>query len=241
MDYFGGISLNKHLMIKDIQPEYRPDEKFLRFGPKALTGAELLAIILRTGSSEEHSVELAGRILHSDLSGTENVLNILDLGIKDLMSIKGVGRVKALQVKAVAELSGRIHSESTRHSLVFTEPESVASHYMESLRHLKKEVVLMLALNSACALIKECLISQGTVNLSLFSPREIFLEAFNCEAVNIILLHNHPSGSPVPSSADISGTRQVAEAGGIIGINLLDHIIIGDNVYCSMKEEGYIK
>ena len=228
------------MMIKDIQPEYRPDEKFLRFGPKALTNAELLAIILRTGSSEEHSVELAGRILHSGLSGTENILNILDLEIRDLMTIKGVGRVKALQIKAVAELSERIHNESTRHSLVFTEPETVAAHYMERLRHLKKEVVLLLALNSACALLKESIISEGTVNSSLFSPREIFLEALGCEAVNIILLHNHPSGSPEPSRADITGTKQVAQAGKIIGIGLLDHIIIGDNVYCSLKEEGHI-
>lgn len=228
-------------MIKDIRPDERPDEKFLKFGAKALSDSELLAIILRTGSREENSAELAGKILGPSLGEDENILRIFDLEIEDLMKIKGIGRVKSLQIKAVAELSGRIFSATKKNNFMFNDPAVVAAHYMERLRHLKKEVVLLLMLSSSCALIKDTIISEGTVNASLFSPREVYLEALRCEAVNIILLHNHPSGSPEPSKADIDATKQVYEAGKVIGISLLDHIVIGDNVYVSMRERGLLK
>ncbi len=231
--------MNK-LTIKELQPDNRPDEKFLKFGPAALTDAELLAIILRTGTKEERSVELAEHVLGYEDINQQDILNIQYLEMKDLLSISGIGPVKALQIKAVAELSLRISNTSRRKMLLMSDPESIAQYYMERMRHCKKEMVILLMLNSACELIKDVTISQGTVNSALFSPREIFIEALNNDAVNIILVHNHPSGSIKPSKNDIASTKRVEEAGEMIGIQLLDHIIIGDRKYTSFKETGLI-
>lgn len=231
--------MNKQTM-KDLQPDNRPDEKFLHLGPAALTEAELLAIILRTGSQEEHSVQLAEEILCRNDYERQDVLNILNLDLEELQKIKGVGIVKALQVKAVAELSLRIATTGKKKSLLMSDPNSIAQYYMERLRHNKREVVVLLMLNGACELIKDEIISQGTVNSALFSPREIFLEALKNEAVNIIILHNHPSGSVRPSKNDIEGTKRIKMAGEILGIQLLDHIIIGDRKYTSFQESGLI-
>lgn len=222
--------------IKEMDPASRPDEKFLNAGPSALTDAELLAVIMRTGSCGEPSVNLAEKILTRP-DGSCNLLNIFDMDMADLRKIEGIGKVKALQIKAVCELSNRIAGKKAKGSLVFNLPERIADYYMEQLRHLKKEKVIMLLLDSACHLIKEVDVSTGTVNSSLFAPRELFIEALRFNAVNIILLHNHPSGNPAPSSADIEYTKKVKEAGLMIGISLLDHIIIGDKAYISFKEK----
>ena len=225
--------------MKDLQPEYRPDEKFISYGPKALSDVELLAIILRTGSNDCHSVELARTIL---TAGKENpdILSIFQYELQELQKIKGVGRVKALQVKAIAELSLRIAQSQARPQLAFDNPSSIADYYMEQLRHEKQEKVILLMLNSACDLIKEETISFGTVNASILSPREIFILSLKYEAVYIILLHNHPSGKAVPSQADLEFTNIIFQAGQIIGIKLLDHIIIGDHSYFSFKERHLI-
>lgn len=232
--------MNDKMTIKDIPPDYRPDEKFLRYGPEALTGAELLAIILRTGSLGRSSVELTAGILKSSADGSEDLLNIFRLDLDELTRIKGIGRVKALQIKSVAELSKRISACSTLNRLDFSLPQTIAEHYMEQLRHRKREVVLLLLLNSACRLIKDVYLSVGTVDASLISPREVFMEAMKHEAVNVILLHNHPSGFASPSAADREVTKRLAEAGKLLGIGLLDHIIIGDRQFFSFREKGLL-
>lgn len=225
---------------KELQPEYRPDEKFLAFGPGALSDAELLAIILRTGSTDENSVELARKILTPEGDQHISILNIFHYNISDLLKMKGIGRVKAVQIKAVSELALRIAQSRARSHLVFNDPSTIASYYMEQLRHRKRETVVLLMLNSACALIREDVLSTGTVNTSLITPREIFVDALRYEAVSVILLHNHPSGNAVPSEADIQITERVRQAGEMIGIKLADHIIIGDHQYYSFQENGYI-
>lgn len=230
----------KKKTTKELDKKYRPDEKFLVYGPKVLTDAELLAIILRTGNKEERSVELSERILKSDIDSENNILNILNYEISDLIKIKGIGKVKALQIKSIAELSLRISKSSAKNRLSFQDPETIASYYMEQLRHKKREEVVLLMLNSAGNFMGDTVLFEGTVNASIFSPREIFLEALKRDAVGIILIHNHPSGSPVPSKADILGTKRVMEAGDMLGIALLDHIIIGDMTYTSFKEEGLL-
>lgn len=229
------------LTIKDLRPELRPDEKFLKYGPGALSEAELLAIILRTGSSKEHSVSLAEHIISSKEDGSLNILNIFDRSIDELKKIEGVGKVKALQIKALCELSTRISKSTARKKLALTSPASISACYMEQLRHLKREVVVLVMLNAANELIKEETMFEGTVAAALFSPREIFLEALKYEAVRIVLVHNHPSGNPRPSEADILATRRICKAGSYIGIELLDHIVIGDNTFTSLREEGYIE
>ena len=232
--------MKQNITIKDLQPDLRPDEKFRKFGPKALSDAELLAIILRTGSNECHSVDLSRQILTSPSCSEENILNIFNYEMVSLMKIKGIGVVKATQIMAVAELSLRIANNSLRSKLNFNSPASIAAYYTEQLRHRPREAIMLIMLDSACGLIKDMIISEGTVNTALLSPREVFIEALKYEAVNIILLHNHPSGHPVPSKDDINSTRQILAGGRMIGIELLDHIIIGDRKYISFKEEGLI-
>lgn len=228
----------KYTMIKEMRPEQRPDEKFLTFGPAALTDAELLAIILRTGTKEEPSVELAQRVLQNHPDKKASILNIIDYAFEDLQKIKGIGPVKALQIKAVAELSKRIATTRAFPRIDFSDPQTVAEYYMEQLRHSEKEQVILVMLNTACRMICDKTIFIGTVNSALFSPREIYLEAMKHEAVHILLLHNHPSGDPRPSRNDIMATKRVEKAGELIGITLLDHIIIGDRVFTSLRKEG---
>lgn len=226
--------------IKDLDRKSRPDDKLLEYGPKALTDAELLAVILRTGTIEEHSVELCERILSGNRDQDNSILNIFNYDYSDLLKIKGIGKVKALQIKSIAELSLRIAQSSAKEGLDFNNPETIACYYMEQLRHKKREEVVLLMMNSAGKLIDDISLFEGTVNSSVFSPREIFQEALKRDAVNIILLHNHPSGLPEPSRADLSATKLIAKAGNLIGIPLLDHIIIGDRKYISLRAEGYM-
>ena len=229
----------QRIKTKELHPEYRPDEKFLNYGPGALSDAELLAIILRTGSTEYHSVDLARNILSLNGDDHISILNIFQYEFEELLRIRGIGKVKAIQIKAIAEISLRIAQSQARPHLVFDHPEKVAEYYMEQLRHRKKETVVLLMLNSACELIRESIVSTGTVNTSLVSPREVFIEALRYEAVQIILLHNHPSGNPHPSLADTQMTENIRDIGCLMGIQLLDHIIIGDNRYYSYRESGF--
>ena len=220
--------------------EEMPYEKFLRLGPCALTEAELLAIIIRTGTKEDTSVDLGRKILELP-SVRENGLNGLHhVKVKELMGIKGIGEVKAVKLKCLAELSMRMAMAAAKKDLQFRKPSSVAEYYMEKLRHEKKERVLLLLLDHGARLLSEELLSVGTANTSLLSPREVFITALKTEAASIILLHNHPSGDPSPSRQDINITDEIRQIGGMIDIPLIDHIIIGDNKYMSFKEAGLL-
>ena len=234
-----GKIMEKHQAMKWRPKEIRPYERYLSDGPSVLNDAELLAVILRTGSVGESSIELATRIL--SLDGNKNgLLGLLRLTIPELMSIKGIGTVKAVQLQCVCELSRRISKSMAYEGISMNNPQAIAEYYMEDLRHQGQEQLMLLMLNTKNKLIKDVIISKGTVNASLISPREIFVESLRYQAVYIILLHNHPSGDPSPSLEDIRITRRMKEAGDILGITLLDHIIIGDNAYISLKERGIL-
>ncbi len=222
--------------IKEIKKENRPYEKFLSKGPEALTDAELLAIIIRTGTYSKTSVELADSVL--DLSKNGNILGITHLGLKELQSIKGIGYVKSLQIKCVAEISRRISKSSVSFNKEFLSPEIIANYYMEDLRHLETEHLIVVMLNTKHRFLGDFELSKGTVNASMASPREAYIEALKAGAVYIVLIHNHPSGDPLPSREDIVTTKRMKEAGNIIGITLIDHIIIGDNKYISLKQRS---
>ena len=222
--------------IKDIKKENRPYEKFLSKGPEALTDSELLAIIIRTGTYNQTSIELADSVL--DLSKSNNILGITHLSIKELQTIKGIGLVKAVQIKCVAELSRRISKSNVVFDKEFISPEIIASYYMEDLRHLETERLIVVMLNTKHRFLGDFELSKGTVNASMASPREAYIEALKSGAVYIVLIHNHPSGDPLPSREDIVTTKRMKEAGNIIGITLIDHIIIGDNKYISLKQRG---
>lgn len=225
--------------IKSLPPEQRPYEKCIRFGAQGLTDSELLACIIRTGSASLTSIELAEQVLNHN-ADCKGILNILHLNTSQLMSIKGIGEVKSIQIQCIGELSKRISRARIYDNLSFTDPRSISDYYMEDLRHLDRENLLILLLNTKNVLIKELIISQGTVNSSLVSPREIFIQAMKYSAVNIILVHNHPSGNSEPSREDLMITQRVKEAGDLIGISLIDHLIIGDNNYVSFKERGIL-
>ena len=155
-----------------------------------------------------------------------------------LMRVRGIGKVKAIQILCLSELAKRMARASALQELDFSSPRTIAQYYMEDMRHREKEVLKLLLLNTRARLIGESEVSVGTVNMALISPRELFLEALRRNAVSIILLHNHPSGDPEPSQEDIRITGRIYEAGVLIGIELLDHIIIGDNRFVSLKERG---
>ena len=155
------------------------------------------------------------------------------------MQIKGIGKVKAIQLVCLSELSKRLARTSTVGKLDFSSPCTIADYYMEDMRHRTREVLKLIFLNTRCRFIGECIVSEGTVDSALVSPRELFIEAFKRNAYGIILLHNHPGGDPTPSREDVMITRRIYEAGELLGIRLFDHIVIGDNCFVSMKEKGF--
>ncbi len=230
---------NRLLQITGTNAEL-PYEKFMRLGACALTEAELLAIIIRTGTADNSPVELGKQVLALPSVKENGLCGLHHVTVKELMSIKGIGEVKAVKIKCLAELSMRMAMSRAGGKLQFLDPSSVAEYYMEKLRHEKKEKVVLLLLDNRSCLLEECLLSIGTVNTSLLSPREVFLAALKAEAVHIMLLHNHPSGDPAPSRQDVLITDKVKKIGSMIDIALLDHIIIGDNKYMSFKEAGLL-
>ncbi len=225
------------MKMKETSTALRPYEKCLKNGPESLSDEELLAVIIRCGTKEEDSVSLSRRILST--GNPENgILNIMELSVEELVQIKGIGKVKAIQVKCIGELSRRIAKTQRAIRNTFQTAKDVADYYMESMRHLKREKLMALMLDSACNYVKDFEISVGTVNTSIASPREIFIEALRVGAVHIILVHNHPSGNPMPSREDLAMTSTICKAGEIIGISIIDHIIIGDNTFISFRERG---
>lgn len=227
------------MTIKEKSEVLRPYEKCLAKGAETLSDEELLAVIIRCGTRNENSVALAERILSMGTTGG-GLLNIMDFSVKDLMKIRGIGKVKAVQIKCIGELSRRIVRCSRGRRMKFDSAQAVADYYMEDMRYLKREKIMALMVDTACQYVGEYEVSLGTVNTSLVSPREIFIEALKCEAVNIILVHNHPSGNPEPSSEDVVMTTNIGNIGKFIGIGIIDHIIIGDNTYISLREKGII-
>ncbi len=224
--------------IKEIAAEERPYEKCLMHGAKALTDAELLAIMLRTGTRGENSVELAGRVLES--SCIRGILGLQHLTVPELMKVRGIGKVKAVQIACLSELSKRMARAKRTERAAFSSPEEIADYFMEEMRHKEQEELYVLMMDGKNRLLHCIPLFKGTVNASLVSPREIFIEAMRHQAVSIALLHNHPSGDSSPSREDVLITRRIRDTGELVGIPLLDHLIIGDTNYVSMKERGIL-
>lgn len=224
---------NIHVTTRDLPEGERPYEKCKSMGANALSDAELLAVILRTGCKDLSSVQL-GQLL---LSGRQNnLLNLYDYSIKDLVAFPGIGEVKAIELLCVAELAKRITSLSRRQSVVLRDSKSVASYFMERLRHFRQEHVILAMFDAKGMLIRDIELSKGSATCSIISARDIFTNAIRYEAVYIIVLHNHPSGDPRPSSADDDFTAMLRDAGTVMDIPLRDHIIIGDNNYYSYTD-----
>lgn len=225
--------------MKELPLSERPYEKCMHSGPESLSDAELLAVIIRTGGRGETSLELAKRILSE--CQPQGILSLLHLTLPELTKIKGIGKVKGIELLCIGELSRRIWKTLVMdQAKAFTEPKVISGFYMEDMRHMEQEELHLMMLNTKNALIRDSLIFRGTVNMSVASPRELFIEALRCQAVSVVLVHNHPSGDPSPSSEDRKLTARVKEAGTLLGIRLLDHIIIGDQSYFSFKERGIL-
>jgi DNA repair protein RadC len=223
--------------MKEMPESEQPREKFLRYGAQALSDAELLALILRSGTKDMTALQLAQTLLAQKDKG---LLNLVYMNPQEMKEIPGIGQVKAAQLKCIVELAGRIAKCNRLGDIRLNEPASIAYYYMETLRHEPKEQLLLAMFDAKSNLLGDEVVSVGTVNYSLVSPREIFISALECHAVHIVLLHNHPSGDPTPSDADIQVTHRVMESGRILGIALADHIIIGDNRYMSFRENGLL-
>ena len=222
------------MRIEDIPKENRPRERFEKLGAVALSSAELLAIILQKGSRGENVVDMCNRLI-----STYGIDNLSDLSLKELQKIKGIGPAKAMQIKALFEFSKRPDlSKSNGKSI--KSGKDVFEYATQRLAGNDKEYFMILHLNSKNRVIKDELVSIGTLNASLIHPREVFKSAIKESANSIILVHNHPSGDPAPSVEDEEVTERLFDAGDLLDIKVLDHVIIGSNDHYSFRENRRI-
>lgn len=223
--------------MKELPLSERPYELLESKGEAALTDAQLLAILLRSGTTGETAVELAIRLLSSvDEQGSDPLVTLCHQPLRVLKEYHGIGRVKAIQLRAVCELAKRISSKKARERLCVEDPESLVHIYMEEMRYLSREVIKAVYFNTKMELLGDRNLAYGTINQSLISPREVFMSAWELSAYSFILLHNHPSGKPEPSMNDILLTDRLRQAAKLVEIPMLDHIILGDGTYYSFKE-----
>ncbi|MGL4797855.1 MAG: RadC family protein [Cellulosilyticaceae bacterium] len=217
--------------------DLKPYEKFKTYGVQCLTEAELLAILLRTGTKDRNVMALATYLLGQE---APYLLKLYQHTYESLQQIKGIGEVKAIQILTLLELSKRLAKETYKVSEPLTTPKHIAGLFMEELRHEKNEKFIAVYLDAKCRVVSHEMVSQGSLTASIVHPREVYKGAINKSAYSLVVLHNHPSGDPTPSKEDVQITKRLKEAGQILGIQLLDHIVIGDTTFVSLKEEGYL-
>lgn len=223
------------LIIRDFPLDERPRERFIHHGPQSLSNHELIAILLRTGTKDESVLQLANRLL----SHFEGLRQLKNATLEEITEIKGIGSAKAIQILAAVEIGRRIANSTFNDRYVIRSPEDGAKYVMNDMRFLPQEHFVCLYLNTKNQVIHKQAVFIGSLNASIVHPREVYREALKRSAASIIAVHNHPSGDPTPSREDIEVTKRLAECGKIIGIDLLDHLIIGDNKFVSLKEKGY--
>lgn len=227
------------IKMKELPETERPYEKLEQYGEKNLTNAELLAIIIKTGTKTETSVGLAQQVLKLNDKGKTDNLNFLrEITIEELMKIKGIGKVKAIQIKAVCELATRMNTSLDFKQKKIKQPQDVAEILMDKMRFEKQEILKVVMLDNKRNLLKIKDIAIGSGNFAVATQKAIFNEAVKIEAAQIILVHNHPGGDPTPSKADIEFTKEVKRAAQILGMKLADHIIIGKMKYVSIFSLG---
>lgn len=228
--------MDARMLLRDVPREDRPRERLMNDGADALSNAELLAIMLRTGTRNESALHLAARILRA----CGGLRQLVDMDIAELMRIRGIGPAKAVQLRAGIELGRRLARRTADPSPAIRRPEDAADLVMEDLRYEMKEHFVCLFLNTKNQVIGRETLSVGTLNASLVHPREVFRAAIKRGSAAIICLHNHPSGDPTPSPEDIALTGRLRDAGALVGIDVLDHIVIGDGRFVSLKERGHL-
>lgn len=231
------VDFEKRYTLKELPVSERPREKLINYGAERLSNAELLALIIRTGHREDTALDVAQSILNMDEKGLSHLTNIT---IKDLTKVKGIGICKACQILASIEIGKRIKRWSAEDKIKVTSPDILVNLISDEMRFLNKEHFNIAILDTKNQIIAIENISIGTLNASIVHPRDVFLAAINRNANSIILIHNHPSGDPSPSDEDMNITYRLIDAGDLIGIKVLDHIIIGDNRYVSFKEKNLL-
>lgn len=225
--------------IKDLPERERPQEKMIYSGAESLSTAELLALIIRNGTSNRSAVQLAEDVL---AYVEKNIGDMRDVTVHELCRLDGIGTAKACSLVACMELTQRFQSSSPETVRdVLRSPDSVARLLMEDMRGLKQEQVVEVLLNSRCEVQSKIVVSKGSINAAPMQPADVFRGAIRNGAAGIVLAHNHPSGDPTPSKEDIQVTRRMQEAGKLMGIQILDHLIIGNGRYVSLRTEGYME
>lgn len=231
--------MKESFTVRDLPPEERPRERLAQLGAEALSAQELLAIVLGRGVKGESVTDLVQTLLKK----FGNLRNMSAATLPQLRNIKGIGPAKATQLKAVFELSRRLERENNagqEHKNIIRTPQEVVGLVRNKLKDQKKEHFLLISLDRRNQIIDIQTISIGSLDSSIVHPREVFKAAISDIAASVILVHNHPSGNTEPSDEDIKLTRRLAESGSTLGIAVLDHIIVGDSSYCSMKDRGIL-
>ncbi len=231
------LSQTRNILIKELPKDERPREKLLKYGVDSLSNSELLAILIRTGTREMSALDLSNKLLALDHDG---ISFFASSSLEELRRLKGIGDAKACQIMAAIELGKRIATKPKSKRINISSPIEVANLFLEEMRYYKKEFFKILLLNTKNEIIMIEEISVGNLNSAIVHPREVFSVAVRKSASAIILVHNHPSGNPDPSREDIELTKRLIAAGEIIGIEVLDHLIIGDGVFISFKEKSII-
>lgn len=222
------------MSIKKLPTSERPYEKAQMYGLESLSNSELLAIIIKTGTKEKTSVELAQDILSMEAENKENIQFLQNISIEEFMQIKGIGKVKAIQIKAICELTKRMSRPIENIQIKIRTSDNVAQLLMNEMKYEKREKLKVLVLNTKNVLLKIIDVSYGGTNSATVEPKDILAEPIKMGAPRIILVHNHPSGDPTPSKEDVEITKRIYKAAGILGIDLLDHVVIGNNKYASV-------
>lgn len=222
--------------IKNLDREDRPIEMLIEKGEKVLSNSQLLAILLNTGTRNKSAIMLASELI----AAQNGIRNLNGLSVEELSKFKGIGKTKACRIIAALELGVRISVAKGVENFTIHSSGDAGNIYMEELRYKKKEIFRVIFLNTKNLIISHKDISEGSLNASIVHPREVFVEAIRKNSNKIIVMHNHPSGDPTPSREDHAITKRLVEAGKIIGIEVLDHVIIGDGIYYSFREHANI-
>lgn len=225
-----------HAKIKDWPADERPREKLLKRGAQALSDAELLAILIRSGTDKMTALDLARTILTQE----KNLAGIARKSAQELMRLKGIGEAKAVELLAAFELGRRLQASSSLETPIVRSPEDVARVVVPKLRDKTHECFLVLLLDAKNGLKHVQELTVGTLNASLVHPREVFKLAIDFRAAAVLVAHNHPSGNPEPSAEDLAVTRQLVEAGKVVGIPLHDHLIVAGERFTSLAERGML-
>ncbi len=227
------------LTMKDLPESERPYEKCRDYGPEVLSDAELLAVILRTGCRGRTAYDLAVDLLRRQ-RGDKRLTGLTGMTVRELEEVPGIGWIKAVQLVCLGEICKRLAKERNLQQIRLTSARSVAEYFMQDMKNLETEEVRAAFFDTKGNLLRDVLLSKGTVDASVITPREVYLAALAHHAVYLVLVHNHPSGDPTPSTEDVLLTKMVAASGEMIGIPLMDHIVIGDGTYLSLKEQGLL-